>query len=112
MACLNGSRCRVWNRHPCARDRIWQSMRIMRIFTLPDLVATADAGKANARKYIRGLMRAGYLTVAKKKREGSKGGYEAYHLVRDSGPRAPRLQADGNTYDPNQHKVYEGGLNQ
>ena len=112
MARLNGARSRVWNRLPRARDRAWQSMRILRRFSLPDLMATAEVGQDNARKYVRGLARAGYLRVVKAKANGHKGGHAVYQLVRDTGPRAPRLQKDGSTYDPNEHRTYEGGLKQ
>lgn len=112
MARRKGARNRVWKRTPRARDRAWQSMRILRQFSVPDLVATAEIGRDNAHKYVRGLRRAGYLRVVREKREGVTGGHEAYMLVRDTGPKAPRLQTDGNTYDPNEHQVYEGGLAQ
>lgn len=112
MARLEGAQTRAYNRLPRARDRAWQSMRILRLFTVPDLMATAEMGKANARKYINGLRSSGYLVVARPKQEGKKNGHEAYRLVRDTGPRAPRLQSDGRTYDPNQHQVYDGGLAQ
>lgn len=112
MARLPQARTRVWNRQPRARDRAWQSMRILRQFCLPDLVATAEIGGDNARKYIVGLRQSGYLIIARPKAEGRKGGHEFYRLVRDTGPKAPRLQSDGNTYDPNTHQVYSGGLAQ
>ena len=112
MARLDGARTRAFNRLPRARDRAWQSMRILRLFTLPDLAATAEMGVDNARKYITGLRRSGYLTIARAKQEGRKNGHEVYRLVRDTGPRAPRLQSDGRTYDPNQHQIYHGGLQQ
>ncbi len=112
MARLFGARSRVFKRQPVARDRAWTSMRILIQFSLPDLMATAEIGKANARKYVTGLRRSGYLILARTKRDGSKNGHEIYRLVRDTGPQAPRLQTDGNTYDPNEHKVYDGGLSQ
>ncbi|MEJ1358304.1 MAG: hypothetical protein RPU42_14450 [Candidatus Sedimenticola sp. (ex Thyasira tokunagai)] len=112
MARLKGSRGRVWNRQPIARDRAWQSMRILPHFSVPELMATAEIGNENARKYIKGLLQSGYLVIARKKQNGRKGGHEAYRLIRNTGPRAPRLQTDGNTYDPNEHKVYDGGLAQ
>jgi site-specific DNA-methyltransferase (adenine-specific) len=87
-------------------------MRILRQFNLPDLVATAEIGKANARKYVIGLRRAGYLVLAREKDDSRAGGHAVYRLVRDSGAKAPRLQSDGDTYDPNIHQVYPGGLTQ
>ena len=112
MARQHGARTRVYRRQPKARDRAWQSMRILRQFTSADLVATAEIGTDNARCYIRGLRRAGYLIVTRKKQEGKKSGHEVYRLVRNTGPKAPRLQSDGNTYDPNTHEIFKGGLTQ
>lgn len=107
-----GGHHRIWNRQPVARDRIWQSMRVLRRFTQPELEATAEAGRDNVRKYVRGLVYAGYLRIDKPKQEGRKGGHPIYQLVRDTGPRAPRLQSDGSTWDPNAHSIVEGGIAQ
>lgn len=112
MARLVGAHTRLLHRQPRARDRAWQSMRILRRFTLPDLIATAEISADNARKYVRGLRRSGYITIDTPKAEGKKNGHEIYRLTRDTGPKAPRLQKDGNTYDPNEHQVYTGGLEQ
>lgn len=112
MARLSGAHTRVFNRQPRARDRAWQSMRILRLFSLPDLVATAEIRRDNAMKYISGLVKSGYLKLARARDSGRKNGHAHYRLVRDTGPKAPRLQSDGNTYDPNEHKTYSGGIKQ
>lgn len=112
MARRPNARTRVFHRQPRARDRIWQAMRILRSFTVADLVATAEAGRENARRYVVGLRNAGYVVMARPKRNGHRGGHALYRLVRDTGPHAPRLQSDGRTYDPNEHQVYEGGFPQ
>ena len=85
-------------------------MRSLRQFTVPQLVATAESGADNARKYIKGLIHSGYVVVARPKDNGRKGGHEVYNLVRNTGPKAPRMQSDGRTYDPNTHTVCDGGL--
>lgn len=112
MPRTTGSRNRVYIRQPRARDRAWQSIRIMRCFALPDLVATAEIGEDNAKKFVRGLERAGYLKRVQEKRNGHKGGHVVYRLVRDTGPHTPRLQTDGRTYDTNEHNVIDGGIRQ
>lgn len=112
MPRLNGCRTRTWHRLPRARDRAWQSMRMLRSFTLPDLMATAEIGYDNAKRYVAGLERSGYIRRAVDKRNGRKGGHVVWMLVRNTGPQAPRLQSDGNTYDPNEHQIYEGGIRQ
>lgn len=112
MARKVGNHTRVYKRLPRARDRAWQSMRILRTFTLPDLVSTADIQPDNAKKYVIGLTNAGYVRCIREKDNGRKGGYAVYRLARDTGPHAPRLQADGRTYDTNTHRVYDGGIQQ
>ncbi len=112
MARRTGARTRAWHRQPRARDRAWTAMRVLRRFSLPDLAATAEIGLDNARKYCIGLCRAGYLRIVQPKANGRKGGHQVYQLVRDTGPHAPRLQSDGNTYDPNEHRVFQGGIRQ
>ena len=91
---------------------MWQSMRMLRIFTIPDLVATAEAGQDNAKKYVVGLERAGYLRRVREKANGRKGGHAAWMLIRDTGPSAPRLQTDGKTFDVNLRKRFDGGIRQ
>jgi hypothetical protein len=93
-----------------ARDRIWQSMRILRRFSLPDLVATAETGESNCLKYTRALTAAGILRLVKAKENGKMGGHIQWALSRDLGPKSPRLRADGTTFDPNTGAVLSGGL--
>ncbi len=107
-----GDHTRRRHRQPCDRDRIWQSMRVLRQFSLPDLVATAESGYANTRRYVRGLVNSGYLRLVQPVASGRRGGYAVYRLVRDTGPHAPRLQIDGRTYDVNRREVCEGGVRQ
>jgi hypothetical protein len=94
-------------RQRTARDRAWQSMRSLTLFTVPDLVATADIAYSNAGKYVQGLAAAGYLRVAHPKAEGKKGGHAHYRLIRNTGPQAPRLRSDGYVYDLNTRAVWE-----
>ena len=112
MARTPGSRNLITHRQPKARDRIWASMRIMVRFSIPELVATAETTKANAAKYVRGLAHAGYLRVVAPKRNGAKGGHAVYQLIRNTGPRAPRLTRDGQTFDMNERQFHAGGIKQ
>lgn len=107
-----GDTTRVFKRLPRARDRAWQSMRILRRFTLPDLCSTAEIGVDNVKRYVRGLTHANYLRCVRERQSGRKGGCSAWILIRNSGPQAPRLRSDGNTYDPNLNQVFEGGIKQ
>lgn len=103
---------RLNNRRPAARDRLWQSMRILRSFRLPDLIATAEAGADNTQKYVRGLVLAGIVQETRPRDSGRKSGHAIYRLPRDLGPRAPVLRADGTTFDPNAGRVHAGGIAQ
>lgn len=110
MARLQGARTRVYKRAPRARDRIWFAVRALRRFDLPMIIATAEAGADNARRYLRGLADAGFVRRVQTKQNGVKGSGDVWMLIRDPGPLAPRLQSNGATYDPNHHLVYQGGL--
>lgn len=112
MSGTQGQHHRVWNRQPVARDRAWQSMRHLHLFTVGDIVSTAEMGMDNAKKYIRGLKEAGYLITVKEKSNGHKNGLAVYRLIRNTGPKAPRLQSNNKTFDPNEHKTYNGGIQQ
>lgn len=89
---------------PSIRGRIWQGARILRQFTRNDLVAVAEASINTVRVYLRALVKAGLLR--------QRGG--AYQMVKNTGPKAPRLcflrgGKSGLTgvYDPNEDKRYE-----
>lgn len=81
------------------RGRMWKSMRMLREFTPPDVEATAEASKANVRKYIKGLATHGYLQL-QRAATGQPGGHAIWRLVKNTGPVAPRLSKDG-LYDAN-----------
>jgi hypothetical protein len=70
---------------------MWQSMRVMRCFTVAEVMATAEVGASAATKYVRYLLRAGYLRCVVAKRNGRTGGHAQYRLVKDTGPLAPRV---------------------
>ena len=82
-----------------ARFRMWRAMRMLRQFTIADLVATAEASHANATRFVWALTRAGYLRIVTPKRSGRKGGAAVYLLARDTGPYAPRHRRDGTIFD-------------
>jgi hypothetical protein len=91
-------------RKPSDRARIWTSMRVMRRFTLPELIVTAQAGESNARCYVGELHAAGYIAIAVPHRRGTIGGHQVWRLVRNSGPHAPQRIGRGKCpaiFDPN-----------
>lgn len=82
------------------RSRMWQAMRVLRSFTVADLMATAEVGDSAAAKYVRYLARAGYLRCVVAKANGRTGGHAQYRLVKDTGPFAPRVGKQA-VRDPN-----------
>jgi hypothetical protein len=100
-----GTHCK--ERKPRARDRAWQSMRILRMFTLPDLIATAEIGESNVMAYVARLERSGYLRCIQPRQSGRKGGHASWRLIRNSGPYAPRLTRAGAVFDPNTTLTHE-----
>jgi len=73
-----------------AHQRVWAAMRILKQFTIPELAATAEAGKNNVEFYTLGLARDGYLRIVRPRLSGVKAGSAIYALVNDVGPIAPR----------------------
>jgi len=64
-------------------------MRIMRVFTVADIEATAEIKHCNACKVIRTLIKCGYV-VKVNGRKGKKS--NRYRLVKDTGPKALELK--------------------
>lgn len=96
----HGSRNKVMSPN-AARGRAWQSMRVLRRFTLPQLEATAGISRANAKWYVLRLRFSGHVRLAQANISGRAGSHALYQLVRDSGPQAPIACVDGHVYDPN-----------
>ena len=75
-------------------------MRILRRFTIADLVGTAEIGRNHVEKYVKALLQEGYVRIVQAKRQGVPGGDAVYQLVRDTGSHAPRI-GKGALLDPN-----------
>lgn len=78
-------------RRGAARHKIWQSMRILRRFTIPDLCKTARANENNVKKFVRSMTVHGYVAKQAGYVSGRKGAYQTFRLVRDVGPDYPLL---------------------
>lgn len=83
---------------------MWQAMRVMRRFTVAEIMATAEVGASAATKYVRFLTAGGYLRCVQARRSGYTGGHAQYQLLRDTGPCAPRIGKYG-VRDPNTQPV-------
>jgi len=80
---------RTRSQHP-ATQQAWQAMRILRRFTVQQLVVTSPALRYSlASRYALRLRRCGYLVLAAKRHLGQPGVHDVLQLVRNSGPLAP-----------------------
>lgn len=86
---------------PAAQLRLWAAMRILRRFTLPDLVTIAEVSYDHARKLLNRLDAAGYVRKAVANDNGYPGSYAVFLLYRDTGPKPPVIGLDGVAYDQN-----------
>ena len=96
-------------RGPMPHDAVWLSIRLLRRFTLRQLVRDSDAPRSTASTYLAALIASGYVKhtgsrVARRRLIG--GGSRAthnreltYELVRDVGVEAPRFGDTGRGRD-------------
>lgn len=89
----------VCPRHPDGRFRMWNSMRILRAFTIGDLISTAEVTMKQARLFAGQLSRSGYLQVSLSSEGFMK---DAFRLLRNSGAKTPLVRSKmSNVFDPN-----------
>lgn len=86
------------------KQKMWQSMRIMRFFTPSDVAQTAEVSLAYAKAFIGTLKRAGYI----KRQAGSSGEFAPHQLLKNTGPHAPRHWVkERQVYDLNRGVTHE-----
>lgn len=87
------------------RTKLWRAMRILREFTIGDLLAVCEvSSRASVNTFCFELRRAGYLM---QRRSPRKHGESRYRLLRDSGPESPvRVRTRHLFWDPNDGKEY------
>ena len=83
---------------PTIQDCMWRAAKMLRTFTVLDLVAAAgregaEVSEAHAADYLRNLARAGYLAQ-------TATGF-AFLASRNTGPRAPMITRLSTVFDPN-----------
>lgn len=87
------------------RQRMWNTMRVMRVFTVLDLMMAAEVQRNTAHTYLMRLKRAGYVRVTKP--GGNRHGERAiYLLVRNSGPKSPIDKGEGGMWDINDQQLH------
>ncbi|WP_155890755.1 hypothetical protein [Desulfuromonas sp. TF] len=79
-------------RTKATRRKMWNSIRIIRRFTLPDICRTVEEAQyANVRKFVASLERHGYVAKDGRYRGGRPGDFQTYRLVIDAGPEYPTV---------------------
>lgn len=74
------------------RNNIWRSIRIMRSFTLPDMMRTVPgATEHNIRSFLIQLNRHGIIAKNGGYTSGRPGEYQQFRLVNDFGPKYPTI---------------------
>lgn len=72
------------------RNNIWRSMRIMRRFTMPDIMRTVPGLQyVNLRKFVKSMLNHGIVAIISGNVSGRAGSYAQYRLVSDLGPDCP-----------------------
>ncbi|WP_111747643.1 hypothetical protein [Salinisphaera orenii] len=101
----DGGKGQVMTR-PTERYRIWQSVRVLRVFGSADVAATAESTKTSVNAYIRDLCHAGYARMTRST-DHSRGNQCEYRLIRDPGPLPLRYRvSDSALIDPNTGEVF------
>jgi len=76
----------------CHRQKMWQSMRILKRFSIPDILRTVPgATYSNALSFFGRLDQAGFIGKVGNYVSGRAGEYQAYALLKDTGPVMPVL---------------------
>ncbi len=86
------------------KQKMWQSMRIMRVFTVSDIAQTAEVTTDYAMMFVNILRRAGYI----KRQANDTGVFATHQLLRNSGVHAPRhWTKEDKVFDINRGELYE-----
>lgn len=93
------------------RDRLWRTMKMLKVFTARDLAITASVedgivAESEAETYVRFLVRAGYVAVQTAAKPGRGGRTATYRFVRSTGPLAPMITRLKAVWDPNTGTIH------
>jgi len=90
----------------CVRARMWYAMRVLRNFTLDELMAVTElTNRRTVGAYLHTLKRAGFVSA----RRGNAGRREPtnFRLIRNSGPQCPaELRKGAAVWDFNTNTEY------
>ena len=111
MARLPGARSQRRTKYD-AQAKLWAAMRILRRFTLPELVTVTAVNYDHTRKFLKRLDQAGYVRKLAANDNGRAGSFAVFCLYRDTGPKPPIIGIDGVAYDQNLHRHMEAAYKQ
>jgi len=79
------------------RQRMWQAMRCLQVFTIENIMATAKSGLSTTQKFVKTLGKAGYVINSDKKSFNN-----VWQLIKNTGPKAPQVGRNRDfVYDEN-----------
>lgn len=93
------------------RDRMWRSMKMLKVFTARDLAVTASVegaavSEGEARAYLVALKRAGYVVMQVPASTHPKAPRrETYRFAHNTGPLAPMVTRLKSVWDPNERRI-------
>ncbi|MCK4783670.1 MAG: hypothetical protein KAV87_07975 [Desulfobacteraceae bacterium] len=96
-------------RQGTARGRAWQSMRIFLTFGLAEIEATAEISNHDLRKYLKLLMRYGYVILYRRSHLVKK---RRWRLIKNTGLKPPIMRYRTGLYDPNTKEEFREGENE
>lgn len=100
---------------PSVRQRCWNSVRVLKKFSIADVATGAECSYSQASMYLTRLRRAGYVRCVQSPRADVAGVSALLFLQHDSGPKAPvpddknDLMIDPNTGKRHQYSELETG---
>ena len=98
------SRKKRKSRRKTSQQKMWNTMKISRVFTLTELAMTSNSTSIHAGVYAKALAKAGYVKVQAKAMP-HRGEVAKYQLLRDTGRFAPIVRQNG-CWDQNQQRLY------
>lgn len=98
------SRKKRKSRRKTSQQKMWNTMKISRVFTLTELAMTSNSTSNHAGVYAKALAKAGYVKVQAKAMP-HRGEVAKYQLLRDTGRFAPIVRQNG-CWDQNQQRLY------
>lgn len=93
------------------RQRIWQIMRFLEVFTIPEVMALAECSKSSVERYLTDLCRFGYVAKISSFNKRApmakrRGWHNRYRLLENTGCKYPIARPEG-LYDQNLKRLIE-----